>query len=104
MKKKCDIITAKKIINEYADKINFYMKQNEVLKAQLDDMTTTLKINKEILYGQLLDNPQSRDYISVLTQLKIENERVSQINQEMNKEKAILESKVKILFFVNHKN
>ena len=94
MKKKCDISTAKKIINQYADKINFYMKQNEVLKAQLDDMTTTLIINKDILYSQLLDNPQSRDYVSVLTQLKAENERVSQKNQELNKEKQILESNV----------
>lgn len=94
MKKKFDALTAKKIINEYADKINFYMKQNEVLKAQLDDMTTTLNINKNILYSQLLDNPQGKDYISVLTQLKAENDRVSEKNQELNKEKEILESKV----------
>lgn len=102
MKKIFDSSTAKKIISEYADKINFYMKQNEVLKAQLDDMTTTLNINKNILYAQLLDNPQSKDYISVLTQLKAENDRVSQKNQELNIEKEKIESKVmKKLFFIN---
>jgi len=94
MKKKNEISTAKKIINEYADKINFYMKQNEVLKSQLEDMTTTLIINKNILYSQLLDNPKNKDYMDVLNELKLENERVSQKNLELNKEKEILESKV----------
>lgn len=94
MKKKNEISTAKKIINEYADKINFYMKQNEVLKSQLADMTTTLIINKNILYSQLLDNSKNKDNMDVLNELKIENERVSQKNLELNKEKEILESKV----------
>jgi len=106
--KKSEISTAKKIINEYADKINFYMKQNEVLKSQLEDMTTTLNINKNILYNQLLDNPKSKDYASVLNELKFENERVFQKNMELNKEKENLESKVKInnnflLFYQFHK-
>ncbi len=101
MKKKFDALTAKKIISEYADKINFYMKQNEVLKAQLDDMVTTLNINKTILYEQLLDNSQSKDFISVLTQLKSENDRIFLKNQELNRDKEILESKVKQIIFVN---
>ncbi len=99
--KKSEIITAKKIINEYADKINFYMKQNQVLKSQLEDMTITLNINKNILYSHLLDNPQNKDYLSVINQLKSENERVFNRNIEINKEKELLESKVIIINIIN---
>lgn len=94
MTKKFDINTAKKIINEYADKINFYMKQNDVLKAQLADMSTTLSINKDILFNHMLENNQKKDISEVLTELRLENERVSQKNLELNKDKEILENKV----------
>jgi chaperonin cofactor prefoldin len=108
MKKQFDISTAKKIISEYADKINFYMKQNELLKGQMDDITTTLNINKNILYNQLLDNPGCIDYASVINQLKNENERISERNSKLNLEKEAIESKVKnlknfILDFIKEK-
>lgn len=95
MKKQFDTSTAKKIISEYADKINFYMKQNETLKSQMEDMTTTLNINKNILYKQLLDNPNCKDYSTIINELKNENERISQRNTVLNIEKEALESKVK---------
>ncbi len=44
MSKKFDAITAKKLINEYADKINYLMKENTSLKSQLDDIRITLNI------------------------------------------------------------
>jgi len=102
MNKKFDISTAKKLISEYADKVNFYMKQNEVLKSQLEDMTTTLNINKNILYKQLLENSQNHEFLSILNELRSENERVSDKNVELNNEKQILESKVKRFILIKN--
>lgn len=105
MNKKFDISTAKKLISEYADKVNFYMKQNEVLRSQLEDMTTTLNINKNIFYKQLIENSQNHEFLSILKELRSENERVSENNLELNNQKQILESKVKRLTHnKNYKN
>lgn len=95
MKNKFDINTAKKIINEYADKINYYMKQNELLKSQLDDITTTLNINKNILYSHILDNTTNKESNSIISELKTENERLSGKNNLFNKQIENLETKVK---------
>lgn len=94
MKKQFDILTAKKIISDYADKINFYMKQNESLKSQMEDMTITLNINKNILYNQLLNNPGFTDFATIIDELKNENERYSQRISKFNIEKESLEKKV----------
>ena len=98
MKNKFDINTAKKIINEYADKINYYMKQNELLKSQLDDITTTLNINKNILYSHILDNTTNKESNSIISELKTENERLSGKNNLFNKQIEILETKVEYFF------
>ena len=98
MKNKFDINTAKKIINEYADKINYYMKQNELLKSQLDDITTTLNINKNILYSHILDNTTNKESNSIISELKTENERLSGKNNLFNKQIEILETKVGYFF------
>lgn len=95
MTKKFDISTAKKIINDYADKINFYMKQNDVLRTQLEDMTTTLNINKNLLYNHILEKNDNKEFIFTITELKNENERLSTKNSEINKNVEIIESKVK---------
>jgi hypothetical protein len=50
MQKKFDIPTAKKLLSTYAEKVNFYMKENQLLKIELEDAKTTLEINKQILY------------------------------------------------------
>ena len=49
MKHKFDIKTAKKLLSTYAEKITFYMKENELLKNQLRDLETTLQINKYLI-------------------------------------------------------
>ena len=52
-KKPFDSQTAKKIINEYAERINLLSRENKVLKKQLEDANISLKINKEILYSHI---------------------------------------------------
>ena len=52
-KKQFDSQTAKKIINDYAEKINLLSRENKVLKKQLEDSNISLKINKEILYSHI---------------------------------------------------
>ena len=34
----------KKIISSYGEKLNFYMKENKLLKSELEDAKTTLEI------------------------------------------------------------
>jgi hypothetical protein len=91
--KKKEINTAKKIINEYADKINFYMKQNELLKSQLEDMEITVVINKKILYNHMLENTKAKEF-ELFEDFRKENERISQKNTDQTKEIENLEVKV----------
>ena len=49
IKKKFDAQTAKKIINEYAEKINLLSRENKVLRKQLEDSKISLQINKEVI-------------------------------------------------------
>jgi hypothetical protein len=103
--KKKEINTAKKIINEYADKINFYMKQNELLKSQLEDMSITVLNNKNILYNFMLESTNDKKELQAFEEIRMENERISQKNLEKNKEIESLEVKVfnfnKILIKIN---
>jgi len=92
--KKKEINTAKKIINDYADKINFYMKQNELLKSQLEDMSITVLNNKNILLNFMLENTNDKKEIQLFEEIRKENERISQKNLEKNKEIEYLEVKV----------
>ena len=90
MSKKFDANTAKKLINEYADKINFLMKENNFLKSQLDDIKITLNINKDLMFKSV--NGESVD--TVLNQLKEENLRLTELIDSLNKEKADMEIRV----------
>jgi hypothetical protein len=90
MNKKFDAITAKKLINEYADKINFLMKENTSLKSQLNDIKITLNINKDLMFKSV--NGESVE--SVLNHLKEENMRLTELIDTLNKEKADMEIKV----------
>ena len=93
--KKKDINTAKKIINEYADKIHFYMKQNELLKSQLEDMSITVVNNKNILYNFMFENTNDKKELETFEEIRKENERIYQKNLEKSKEIETLEVKVK---------
>ena len=99
--KKKDINVAKKIINDYADKINFYMKQNELLKSQLEDMAITVVINKNILYNYMLENTNDKEEFNKFDEFRKENERISQKNLDQTKEIQNLEVKVINFFLLN---
>jgi hypothetical protein len=53
MQNQFDITTAKKLLSSYAEKVNYYMKENKLLRNELKDVKTTLDINKEILYKNI---------------------------------------------------
>ena len=65
---KFDIQTAKKLLSTYAEKVNLYMKENQNLRNKLQDIKTSLEINKEILFKNL--NVQIKDekknYLKIL--------------------------------------
>ena len=44
MQNQFDIITAKKLLSSYAEKVNYYMKENKLLRNELKDVKTTLDI------------------------------------------------------------
>jgi hypothetical protein len=67
------------------------MKENSILRAQLEDTQMTLRLNKELLYKHVSDiNP------SIVNELKIENTRLTDNIQKLYKDKIDLEKKVKI--------
>ena len=77
-KKQFDAQTAKKIINEYAEKINLLSRENKVLKKQLEDSKISLQINKDILYSHIKSKKNvSEECESIISDLKKENERLN---------------------------
>ena len=79
-----------KINISYAEKVNFYMKENQVLKAELEDTRTNLEINKEILFKQISSQLKDKDK-KVLQSLKEENTKITLKNKELIKQKIELE-------------
>jgi cell division protein FtsI/penicillin-binding protein 2 len=70
-KKPFDSQTAKKIINEYAERINLLSRENKVLRKQLEDANISLKINKEILYSHIKSKKNvSEECDSIISDLK----------------------------------
>jgi hypothetical protein len=96
MQKKFDVVTAKKIIAEYADKINFYMKDNQNLLIQVEDLRTTLKINKELLFKYITKQGGDNSN-TIFNDLKAENKLLCDKNEQLNKEKIQLERKIQKL-------
>lgn len=90
--KKFDAATAKKLIASYAEKVVFYMKDNQMLKSQVEDLKTTLAINKKMLYGNIIRNP-SNHANKILGELKNENNRLSTLLSEAKQKYAELEKK-----------
>ena len=93
MQKKFDIQTAKKLLSSYAEKITYYMKENQLLKNELNDAKTTLEINKEILYKNLNEQINEQSQI-ILNKLKDENDRLTKKLNELYQDKIILEKKL----------
>ena len=94
-KKQFDAQTAKKIINEYAEKINLLSRENNVLRKQLEDANISLKINKEILYSHIKSKKNvSEECNSIISDLKKENERLNKKITWLFTEKAELAKKL----------
>ena len=93
MQKKFDIQTAKKLLSSYAEKVNYYMKENQLLRNELNDAKTTLGINKEILYKNLHEQINEKNQI-ILNKLKEENDRLSKKLDQLYQDKFILEKKL----------
>ena len=94
-KKPFDSQTAKKIINEYAERINLLSRENQVLKKQLEDANISLKINKEILYSHIKSKKNVSDECdSIISDLKKENERLNNKILWLFNEKAELAKKL----------
>jgi hypothetical protein len=91
MSKKFDQTTARKIINEYADKINYYIKENTNLQNQLEDTKISLNLNKELLF-KTISGTFKVD--TIFEDLKEENLRLTQLIQRLHEEKGALDKKV----------
>ena len=90
MNKKFDIETAKKLLTIYAENVNYYLRENQFLKTQLEDNQTSLELNKELLFKEL-----NRKFgeSNIIESLKKENERISKIIQKLYMENFELEKK-----------
>ena len=94
-KKQFDVKTAKKIINEYAQKINLLSRENNILKKQLEDSNISLQINKDLLYSHIKSKKNiSEEFESILTDLKKENERLNDKIALLFNEKGELSKKL----------
>lgn len=69
------------------------MKENQVLKTELEDTRTSLEINKEILYKQISSQLKDKEK-KVLQSLKDENQKIIKKNKELIKQKIELEKKI----------
>jgi hypothetical protein len=94
-----DISTYKKIISEYADKINFYMKENKQLRNEIEDVKMTLKINKDLLFTYITSNSAKSEEIKIFNNYLNENKKYLESNEKLIDEKRQLE--LKILTFQN---
>ena len=93
MQKKFDIQTAKKLLSSYAEKVNFYMKENQLLKTELEDAKTTLEINKQILYKNISVQSKEKEQ-NIFNNLKEENERLSKKCDTLYQDKLEMEKKL----------
>lgn len=96
LKKDCDMKTARKIINEYADKVNLYIKENTILQRQLDDMRETVKLNKDLVFKYISQNMVQEEQLLILQDLKVQNENYMTKINIMQQEKLNMEKKVLI--------
>ena len=94
-----DISTYKKLISEYADKINFYMKENKQLRNEIEDVKMTLKINKDLLFTYITSNSAKSEEIKILNNYQIENKKYLESNEKLIEENRHLE--LNILKFQN---
>jgi hypothetical protein len=81
----------------YAEKLNYYMKENTGLKSQLEDTKTTLILNKELLFKYISSQGGLGETAILINELRDENTRVTEKNNDLYNEKVTLEKKVRRL-------
>ena len=96
MKKKSKESSIQKLLGEYAEKIIIYMKENKSLKRQLEDLKTTLSINKEMLNNQIknLTNNKNNQMKELIKSLQDENIQISNRNMKLYEDNLNLEKKL----------
>jgi hypothetical protein len=96
MKKKSKESSIQKLLGEYAEKIVIYMKENKSLKRQLEDLKTTLSINKEMLNNQIknLTNNKNNQMKELIKSLQDENIQISNKNMKLYEDNLNLEKKL----------
>jgi hypothetical protein len=97
MKKSFDVETAKRLIANYADKVNYYMKENSNLKNIIEDMKMSLNINKDLLFKYISTNAKQTEEINLLNLYKNDNLRLLEKNEKLHNEKIFSDKKVLIL-------
>jgi hypothetical protein len=93
-KKSFDSLTAKKLISEYADKVNYYMKENQNLKNMIEDMKMSLDINKDLLFKYISTNAKQNEEISVLNEYKNDNLRLLEKIEKLHNERTFIDRKI----------
>jgi predicted nuclease with TOPRIM domain len=71
-----------------------YIKENTNLKTQLEDIKTTLNINKELLFKYISKSNKSLDNKNVMKELRDENNRLTEKLDKIYMEKTEVEKKV----------
>jgi hypothetical protein len=93
-KRENDMKTARKIINEYADKVNLYMKENTILQRQVDDLKETLKLNKDLMTKFISQNLMQTDQSTLLMDLKMQNDTYSRKLETLQTDNLSMAKKV----------
>jgi hypothetical protein len=98
-KKEYDMKTARKIINEYADKVNLYMKENSILQRQVDDLKESLKLNKDLMFKYISQN-LVREEQTLLMDIKLQNDTYSRKIETLQAENISMGKKVQLIVII----
>lgn len=86
--------TALKLLNKYADSYKVLEEENKILRAEIIDLRTNLKINKDIIQGFFqMNNSEERSQFYV-TKLNEENKSHTKHSEKLLRENEELRSKV----------
>jgi hypothetical protein len=101
MKKNDEKKVALKLINQYADRYNRVEEENKMLKTEIIDLKTNLKINKEIIEGFFkndgnLSNLENLFIQKCKEEIKLLNKRNEQVinEREQYKSKVVYYEKI----------
>ena len=88
--------TALKLLNKYADNFNSLKEENALLKLQIQDLNSNLKINKSIIDGFFSKlNPKEKES-SMISNIKQENYNLYNQIELLQKKNSELSQKLQI--------